>query len=106
MKKETSRSITTSGMFRLRRINDIFAGSVFHPFVYNLNDGANTPRRTRGGEAEDKPRDYSKPMSIKFKGVQGLRAYIKLLKTPPIKYDANKKAEEALQALKKQGANL
>ncbi len=53
-----------------------------------------------------KPRDYSKPMTIKFKGVQGLRAYIKLLKTPPVKYDANKKAEEALQALRKQGAKL
>ena len=36
------------------------------------------------------PRDYSKPMMIKFKGIEGLRAYIRLLKTPPVKYDAAK----------------
>ena len=52
------------------------------------------------------PRDYSKPLMIKFKGIQGLRAYIQLLKTPPVKYDAEKKAEEALQALRKQGAKI
>ncbi len=52
------------------------------------------------------PRDYSRPMTIKFKGIQGLQAYIKLAKPPPIKYDANKKAEEALQAFRKQGAKL
>ena len=52
------------------------------------------------------PRDYSKPMMIKFKGIEGLRAYIRLLKTPPAKYDAAKKADEALQALRKQGAKI
>ena len=71
---------------------------------YNIFTKSTAP--DEGGDTMYKPRDYSKPMTIKFKGVQGLRAYIKLLKTPPIKYDANKKAEEALQALRKQGAKL
>lgn len=53
-----------------------------------------------------KPRDYSKPMMIKFKGLEGLKAYIRLLKTPPVKYDADRKAEEALQELRKQGAKI
>ena len=52
------------------------------------------------------PRDYSKPILIKFKGVEGLKSYIRLLKTSPKKYDANRKAEEALQALRKQGAKI
>ncbi len=72
-----------------------------------MNDGADRSAATyKGGETMCKPRDYSKPITIKFKGVQGLRAYIKLFKTPPIKYDAHKKAEEALQALRKQGVKL
>ena len=52
------------------------------------------------------PRDYSKPLMIKLKGIRGLREYIRLLKTPPVKYDATKKAEEALQALRRQGAKI
>lgn len=66
----------------------------------------NNQRRIIGGGAMYMPRDYSKPLMIKFKGIQGLRAYIRLLKTPPVKYDATKKAEEALQALRKQGAKI
>lgn len=92
--------------FCLNRINDIIAESVFIRSVYNLNDDASSAASDKGDETMCQPRDYSKPITIKFKGVQGLRAYVKLLKTPPIKYDANKKAEEALQALRKQGANL
>lgn len=53
-----------------------------------------------------KPRDYSKPLTIKFKGIEGLKAYIDLLKTPPVKYDAEKEAQKALQELRKQGAKL
>ena len=71
---------------------------------YSINTSSKA--HVKGGDIMNNPRDYSRPMTIKFKGIQGLQAYIKLTKTPPIKYDANKKAEEALQALRKQGAKL
>ncbi|MBQ9438690.1 MAG: hypothetical protein IJU50_10210 [Lachnospiraceae bacterium] len=53
-----------------------------------------------------KPRDYSKPLFIRLKGLQGLKAYIKILKAPAVKYDAEKAAEEALKNLRKQGAKI
>ena len=53
-----------------------------------------------------KPRDYSKPLIVRFKGINGLKAYVKLLKTPPVNYDADKEAKNALINLKKQGAKL
>lgn len=51
-------------------------------------------------------RDYRKPLMLKFKGKEGLRAYIKLLKMPAVKYDAKKEAQKALADLRKQGAKI
>ena len=64
--------------------------AIFIEYFYFLcyTDNTNSMTPYEGGDIMYKPRDYSKPMTIKFKGVQGLKAYIKLLKTPPIKYDA------------------
>ncbi|MBR1508393.1 MAG: hypothetical protein IJ619_10370 [Eubacterium sp.] len=53
-----------------------------------------------------KPRDYSKPLMLRLNGPEGLRAYIRIFKTPPVKYDAAKKAEEALKELREQGARI
>ena len=53
-----------------------------------------------------KPRDYRKPLMMRFRGLDGLRAFIRLLKAPPERYDAEKEADKALRDLRRQGARL
>ena len=48
-------------------------------------------------------RDYTKPIMLNFKGKEGYRAYVEIVTTPPVKYDAKKAIEEAKDNLKKQG---
>lgn len=53
-----------------------------------------------------KSRDYSKPILLNLQGEKGLRAYIQIIKSPRIKYDAKAAAEKAKENLRKQGLNI
>lgn len=48
-------------------------------------------------------RDYSKPIMINFKGKEGHEAYVKMVNTPPKKYNAEAEAKKAAENLRKQG---
>lgn len=51
-------------------------------------------------------RDYSKPIMINFKGIEGHKAYIKMVTTPQKKYNAEDEAKKAAENLRKQGISL
>ena len=51
-------------------------------------------------------RDYSKPILPIFRGKDGYRAYVKIVTTPPIKYDAQAAKEKAAENLRKQGLTV
>ena len=51
-------------------------------------------------------RDYTKPIMINFKGREGHDAYIKMVTTPPQKYNAEAEAKKAAENLRKQGISL
>ena len=48
-------------------------------------------------------RDYSKPIMPNFHGKEGFRAYVKIVTTPPTKYDAKAASQRAADYLQKQG---
>ncbi len=51
-------------------------------------------------------RDYSKPLMLNLQGEKGLRAYIRIVKSPRAKYDAKAAAQKARENLRKQGMNV
>ena len=51
-------------------------------------------------------RDYSKPIMLNLQGEKGLRTYIKIVKSPRVKYDAKAAAQKARENLRKQGINV
>ena len=51
-------------------------------------------------------RDYSKPIMLNLQGEKGLRTYIKIVKSPRVKYDAKAAAQRARENLRKQGMNV
>ena len=53
-----------------------------------------------------KVRDYSKPILLNLQGEKGLRAYIQIVKSTRIKYDAKAAAEKAKENLRRQGLNI
>ena len=53
-----------------------------------------------------KTRDYSKPILLNLQGEKGLRAYIQIIQSPKVKYDAKTAAEAAKENLRKQGLNI
>lgn len=53
-----------------------------------------------------KTRDYSKPILLNLQGEKGLRAYIQIIKSPRIKYDAKAAAEKAKENLRRQGLKI
>lgn len=56
------------------------------------------------GEKETtKFRDYSKPILLNLQGEKGLRAYIHIVQSPRVKYDAKSAAEKAKEKLRNQG---
>ena len=51
-------------------------------------------------------RDYSKPVLPIFHGKDGFREYVKIVTTPPVKYDAKAAAKEAAENLRRQGLRI
>ena len=51
-------------------------------------------------------RDYSKPIMPNFHGKAGFRAYVKIVTTPPVKYDAKAAAKKAAENLRRQGLKV
>lgn len=51
-------------------------------------------------------RDYSKPIVLDLRGEKGLLAYIKIVTTPRVKYDAKAAAEKAREKLREQGMKV
>lgn len=51
-------------------------------------------------------RDYGKPILPIFEGEAGHRAYMKIVTTPPSKYDAKEASRRAAENLHKQGLEL
>ena len=51
-------------------------------------------------------RDYSKPIMPNFHGKDGFRAYVRIVTTPPTKYDAKAESEKAADFLRKQGLTV
>ena len=59
-------------------------------------------------ESKRKPavRDYSKPILPIFRGKDGFRTYVRIVTTPPTKYDAKAAREKAAENLRRQGLNV
>lgn len=53
-----------------------------------------------------KTRDYSKPILLNLKGEKGFRAYVKIVTSPRIKYNAKEASEKAAEKLRAQGFNI
>lgn len=53
-----------------------------------------------------KIRDYSKPILLNLQGEKGLRAYIQIVQSPKIKYDAKAASEKAKENLRNQGLKI
>lgn len=51
-------------------------------------------------------RDYTKPIMPRFRGKEGYKAYVKIVTTPPVRYDAAAESAKAAEFLRKQGLNL
>ena len=52
------------------------------------------------------PRDYSKPIVLNLQGEEGFRAYVEMVTSPRVEYDAKAAAEKAAENLRKQGLKV